>query len=501
MMNSLAAAIVRVALGLALVSTGGAIHDAKAWAQEAATTERWKGSIELPGGAGSLDFLMEVKPGEPMSATMSIPAQGVKSAALKEFTVDGEVMTWTFGVPPMPEATWARFSVTKEAGVGTASGTMQQSGMSMKVSMTRLAEGEAAEKPRPQDPKAPFPYSAREVSYTNPDDGVKLAGTLTVPEEAKFGAGPFAAALLITGSGPQDRDELLLGHRPFLVLADHLTRAGIVVLRVDDRGVGGSTSARPGEETTLDYVGDVQAGVEFLTKQPEVDAKRVGLIGHSEGGLIAPMVAARTKDVAFVVLLAGTGVNGRQVLTEQLVALMKAEGIADDKLGPIAKLQERVLAAAVADSGGDEFEEALREAASAQAELTGQKLAGEALEQTIRASKQQMQSPWMQMFLKLEPAESLQKTAVPVLALNGALDRQVVASQNIPAIARALLEGGNEDVTLRVMPGLNHLFQTARTGAFSEYATIDETFAPAALETISEWLVRKFGQPKPVKPG
>jgi len=183
------------------------------------------------------------------------------------------------------------------------------------------------------------------------------------------------------------------------------------------------------------------------------------------------------------------------------VALMRADGLAEEKLGPIAKLQERLLAAAVADSGGDEFEKALREAASAQAELMGQKLEGEALEQAIQASKQQMQSPWMRMFLKLDPAESLKKTTVPVLALNGALDRQVVASQNIPAIARALLEGGNQDVTLRVMPGLNHLFQTAQTGAFSEYAKIEETFAPAALEAVSEWLVRKFGQPRPVKPG
>lgn len=493
---------------LSLLAALLALIPAFANAQPAAS-ERWKGSITIPGQAIVFEITFAVAapgasgapandsaipaPDAPVTATLSIPSQGIQDSACKDVVFTDAAIAFVLTLPS-PEQTWPAFSATREpAGAAKATGTMKQAGMDFPFTLERLAEGEEIAPKRPQEPTPPFPYTQREVFALNSADGTKLAGTLTIPEAAKFGPGPHPAALLITGSGMQDRDESLLGHKPFLVLADHLTRAGIAVLRVDDRGGGKSTTGKPLREvTTDDFVGDAIACVEFLASQPDIDAKRIGLIGHSEGGLIAPMVVAKSSSVAYIVLLAGTGVNGREVLIEQIPAGARAAGASPET---VALLRERT--AALLDAVTKDDAEATRAAAFAltEADPDAAGMSADTREQIAASIAMQFSSAWFKRFLVLDPAEALRKVRVPTLVLNGSLDMQVLPSQNLPPIRAALAEGG-ADVTIEELPGLNHLFQTAKTGSGAEYAEIEETMAPLALEKVSAWVRAKTGVTK-----
>ena len=337
----------------------------------------------------------------------------------------------------------------------------------------------AAEPPpkRPQNPVKPYPYTEEEVSYPNPAGGFRLAATFTIPR----GKGPFPAVLLITGSGPQDRDEELMGHRPFLVLADYLTRRGIAVLRADDRGFGKSGGKFAGA-TTADFATDAEAGVAYLKSRAEVNSKKIGLIGHSEGGMIAPMVAARNRDVAFIVMMAGTGVPGDQVLPEQAAQLAEASGVPHAAARLVAERQRKLIDLVEHEKDSAVVKQKVKE-------LAGPNAPDEMIDAQIAA----LSSPWMRYFFTYDPAPALRKVTCPVLALNGSKDRQVPPEQNLPAIRAALEQGGNTHFQVVEMPGLNHLFQTAQTGAVSEYQRIEETIAPAALEKIAGWIV---GQPE-----
>jgi pimeloyl-ACP methyl ester carboxylesterase len=337
----------------------------------------------------------------------------------------------------------------------------------------------------PQEPKRPYPYDEQEVSYENKTAGVKLAGTLTVP---RTGA-PHAAVLLITGSGAQDRNEAIAGHKPFLVLADYLTRRGIAVLRVDDRGVGGSTG---GAGTTEDFAGDALAGVEFLKSRKEIDRKRIGLIGHSEGGLIAPLAATRSADVAFIVMLAGTGVPGAKIIAAQSYAVPRSSGASEEgatmnrdvaMLMVDSVMQEKDPAAA-----RERFEERLATLTSGWTDA--QRSLMNSMRPQVQAQMKAFADPWFRTFLTLDPKPVLMKVKVPVLAINGELDTQVLAQQNLPAIEEALKAGGNKDYSVVRLPGLNHLLQRAKTGSPGEYAQIQETMAPAALDVVGDWIVK-----------
>ncbi|NKB89036.1 MAG: alpha/beta fold hydrolase [Acidobacteria bacterium] len=356
--------------------------------------------------------------------------------------------------------------------------------------MELLGEGEDTGPARPQTPQPPFPYSARDVTYTNPIDNNTLAGTLTVPP----GDGRHPAAILITGSGSQDRDETLFNHKPFWVIADHLSRQGIAVLRVDDRGIGGSDGARA-DITSADFAGDVAAGVAFLREQSDIDPDQIGLIGHSEGGLIAPIVASDDPRLAFLVLLAGTGVDGREVLALQNDLLLRAAGASEAYIEAQISRQQP-LWDAMAEGADEEIIDALL---TALLEHQLQGVTGAARDQAWESAwgpaKRQATSPWFQYFLNTDPATFLEQVAAPVLALNGTLDLQVDAEQNLVPIEAALARGGNDDVTVRRLDRLNHLFQTATTGAVAEYGTIEETFAPEALELMTAWILARVMVP------
>jgi len=324
----------------------------------------------------------------------------------------------------------------------------------------------------------------------SPADGTRLAGTLTVPE----GVGPFPAALLITGSGAQNRDEELLGHKPFWVIADHLSRNGIAVLRVDDRGVGDS-GGDPRLATTEDFAGDVLAGVRFLAAQEGIDAGAIGLVGHSEGGIIAPMVAARSDEVAYIVLLAGTGLPGLDIMVMQLEATQRSIGRPEDNIARQTVAQRRLLELAASGAGLPEITEGVAELTRIQisAMPEDQRPATEQLEPGIEAQAAQLTLPWFRFFLTFDPRTALQRVNAPTLALNGALDTQVPAAENLEAIRAALEAGGNSDVTVQELEGLNHLFQTAETGSPGEYADIEETFSPRALQIMTEWILDRVG--------
>ncbi|HET9316711.1 MAG TPA: alpha/beta fold hydrolase [Vicinamibacteria bacterium] len=333
---------------------------------------------------------------------------------------------------------------------------------------------------RPQEPKRPLPYREEEVSVQSA--GVKLAGTLTLPR----GKGPFPAALLITGSGPQDRDETIAGHRPFLVLADHLTRNGIAVLRYDDRGVGGSTGQFQAA-TTADFADDAQAGLALLQSRPEVDRKRTGLIGHSEGALVAALLASRGADVGFVVLLASMGVTGEAVLYEQAAQISRVSGVPAERAAQQKSMQQATFAILKGESDSAVARKRLEE-------LLGPALASLPAEQRAFALQRQIDttlSPWLRAFLIYDPLPPLRAVKCPVLALFGEKDLHVPPSQNAAPVEAALKEGGNTSFTVRVLPGLNHLFQTATTGLPAEYTSIEETMAPAALTAVSDWITQR----------
>jgi uncharacterized protein len=369
----------------------------------------------------------------------------------------------------------AGFEGKLDAARTTLDGNWSQGGKSTPLVLTRERNVVVRDPKRPQNPVKPYPYREENVAYDNTTAGITLAATLTIPP----GAGPFPAVVLITGSGAQNRDETIAGHRPFLVLADYLTRHGIVVLRADDRGVGLS-GGNFATANTADFATDTAAGVRYLRTRREVNLKRIGLIGHSEGGIIAPLVAGRDHDIAFIVLMAGSGIPGDDIIVEQGALMMKAIGMSAEQIDVNSGREREVLRIVK-----EEKDPAVRNA-KLQAALAVVTPA-ESIPEQIRA----LTSPWYRYFISYDPAIALKDVTCPVLAINGERDLQVPAAQNLAAIKKALESAGNTRVTTVELPGLNHLFQTARTGLPAEYEEIEETLAPIALETVANWILKQ----------
>ena len=356
--------------------------------------------------------------------------------------------------------------------LATISGTWTQGGATFPLSLKRVKDLAEILPKRPQEPAKPYPYREEDVTYENASAGITLAATLTLPS----GKGPFPAVLLITGSGPQDRNESIMGHRPFLVLADYLTRRGIAVLRADDRGIGKS-GGKFFTATTADFATDAEAGVAYLKSRPEINRNKIGLVGHSEGAIIAPMLAARNKDVAFIVMLAGSGVPGDEVIAEQNARIAQASGLSHEQAQAMAAQYREALTLVKAEKDNAVVEKKLRE-----------KFTGQMPEPQLNSQIKSVTSPWFRYFISYDPAIALSAVTCPVLALSGSKDLQVPPDQNLPAIRKALEAAGNGHFEIDDIPGLNHLFQTATTGAPAEYGQIEETMAPAALKKIGDWL-------------
>lgn len=431
---------------------------------------RWEGRITV--GSQSLRIVLNVDAAG--GATIDSPDQGANGLAVNGLTLQGGVVR--FAIP----AAGGNFEGTLTDGGRTLTGVLTQGGASLPLVLSRVLELTPSAPPpvtapqpvsdaRPQTPQAPFPYRSEDVVIPTPTPGVQLAGTLTVPQ----GAGPFPAVLLITGSGQQDRDETVFGHKPFLVLADALSRRGVAVLRVDDRGVGGSTGPVT-TATSADFAVDAGAAFAFLETRPEIARDRVGLIGHSEGGTIAPLVAQADPRVAFIVLIAGPAVSGGDLLVEQSRAIQKASGIAPAMVEGNVAIQSRIMRAVAAHADSAEAATAAVDAILAEA---GQP---QVQRQAVAA---QLVAPWTRWFIAHDPAPSLAALPIPVLAIYGGKDVQVPAEQNAAAL-RALLPSAE----VVVLPNLNHLMQPATTGLPAEYQTIETTFDPSALTAIVDWV-------------
>jgi len=455
-----------LALSIAVLAMGVLLAQA-AKAQE--PVGDWNGVLRTGGVELRIGVMIEAGPGGALAGKLASPDQGATQIPLQDIKVDQGKLS--FAAPSVR----GRYEGQWDVAQGAWAGSWTQ-GAPLPLT---LAKGPVPTRVRLQVPARPYPYREEEVSFSSAP-GVTLAGTLTLPP----GKGPLPAAVLITGSGPQDRDEHLLGHRPFLVLADHLTRQGIAVLRYDDRGFGKSTG-RFIEATSSDFAVDAAAAVALLRARKDIDAAKVGLIGHSEGGIVGPMVAAKDPRIGFVVLMAGPGVRSRDLMMAQRRAVARVWGLS----GAAVERDDQAVAridAVLAEN--PDWEAAKVEAARLLGEASA--AAGVAPE-VLMARSTLLFTPWYREFIAYDPRPNLEALRMPVLAVTGGADVQVVASQNLPAIREALK--ANPDATVVELPGLNHLFQTSATGDTREYGRIEETFAPAALKLIGEWVVAKTG--------
>jgi hypothetical protein len=443
----------------------------------------WQGTLKVSVMELRVVFKISKKPDGTLSATLDSPDQGAKDIPVDKVELKNNNLRLDV------KSIQGVFEGEIKENGATIQGQWKQAGMSLPLILKRVDK--VPEVRRPQEPKRPYPYDEEEIVYENKSAGIKLAGTLTFPRTK----GPFPAVLLITGAGPQDRNETLLGHRPFLVLADYLTRRGVAVLRVDDREVGSSTG-NFSEATSKDFASDVLAGVGYLKGRKEINPKQIGLIGHSEGGVIAPMVAVQSPDVAFIVMMAGTGLTGEEILYLQSDMILKAAGATDKIVAFIRETQEREFAVIKKEKNRAIAEKKLREILQWQKQVQEKlsKQEQEWLDSLGDMSELEIKmvlSPWFRQFLTYDPRPTLMKVKCPVLAIIGELDLQVAPKENLCAIEEALKAGGNKHYVVKELPKLNHLFQTAKTGALSEYAKIEETVSPTALELIADWILEQ----------
>ncbi|MDY8134298.1 alpha/beta hydrolase family protein [Aquimarina sp. 2201CG5-10] len=376
---------------------------------------------------------------------------------------------------------------------GRIKGTFTQAGNSLPLDLSKDAISITSQvsKKRLQDPIAPFSYDVEEVVFKNKKaNGIKLSGTLTLPKNVKNPT----VVILISGSGPQNRNEEILGtdHKPFLVLSDFLTKKGIAVLRYDERGVAKSEGKFKGA-TSLDFASDVEAAIDFLKKRKDIDTRKIGLIGHSEGGFIAPIVASENNDVAFIVLLAGTGVDGGQVLLTQVKKGAELANTPKNFIEINNNLYESVLSAIYEEDDKDiMLEKSKKNLTTYYNTLDEGMKAIIPLEKLETGLLELAKDPWFRYFIKTDPLQYLSKVKIPVLAINGSKDSQVLSELNLTGIKNGLIKAGNSDYTIKEIEGLNHLFQKAETGAISEYAVIEETFNPEAMKLVSDWILKRF---------
>ncbi|MBB3895039.1 hypothetical protein GGR07_001355 [Bacteroides pyogenes] len=440
-------------------------------AQAQDITGSWHGKLKLPVGSLSIVFHIKQAPEGGYTATLDSPDQGAKGIPTEKTTFENS--TLHIRIPTIGASYEGK--LTEE---GKITGTFTQ-GVALKLD---LEKGEAPRPKRPQEPQPPFPYKSEEVKVRNEQDGIDLAGTLTLPAEGRN----FPAVVLLTGSGPQNRDEELMGHKPFLVIADHLTRNGIAVLRCDDRGMGASQGDYASTANT-GFARDAEAAIGYLRHRKEVDSRKVGIIGHSNGALIAFGIGAKDRELAFIVSLAGSAVRGDSLLLKQTETLSKLSGMPDagwQNLKPILRERYTLLMQA------GKTPEKLREELLAHVYSSmPQQQANEAVRKRAEAEAAAMTSPWFLEFLKHDPAADLKRVKCPLFALNGEKDAQVDAETNLNAIRLHTTEGGNKRVTMKAYPGLNHLFQHCTTGAVNEYAQIEETISPEVLKDITEWIL------------
>jgi len=442
-------------------------------------TGQWNGILKVQGMQLRLVFNV-TKSNDGYSSTMDSPDQGAKGIPVTNTIFENSKIKF--------EITNSRIEYSGELSENKIVGVFKQGGQEFPMNLSK--EGIEKEKPvRPQEPIKPYSYYSEDIIFENKKAGISLAGTLTLPNKN----GVFPVVILITGSGPQNRNQELFGHKPFLVISDYLTKNGIAVLRYDDRGVGDSKGDFK-TATTTDFSTDVESAITYLQKRNEINKNKIGLIGHSEGGIIAPMVASKSKDVAFIVLLAGTGIQGNKLLLKQQELIAKANGVSDTDIKKSIRKNTKLFEMVVESNDTSTLKESLKNTINKMLKNdTITKIPnGISIEEFVDLQVNQITSPWMLYFLKYNPATALEKVKCPILAVNGEKDLQVSSNENLTAIKSALKTGRNENVTIIEFPKLNHLFQECETGLPSEYSTIEQTFSPSALTEISNWILNQL---------
>lgn len=421
----------------------------------------WKGTLDL--GPQQLEIGFDIKNDDSLTAALDVPAQGAYGIPAECSFIDNDLIINIKSIG----ATY-KGSQNDEKIVGTFS----QSGMDFPLELTK-SDRQQVKKVRPQDPKEPFNYKVEDVSFENSVDNITLAGTLTMPN----GDGPFPAVVLVTGSGTQNRNEELMDHRPFLVVADHLTRNGIAVLRYDDRGFAPS-QGDASTATSADLANDAQAAFNYLLSRKEIDHDNIGIIGHSEGGMINFMVAAREPRVAFIVSLAGPAFKGCVLLKQQQRDILKAQGYSDEAIDFVNATNSIIIDIVEQSSDID----------SAVAEINRYLAQFGTSQETINQYTGQLCSPWMYYFLRHDPTDDIVAAQCPALLLNGTKDLQVNANQNLLQFKRIAKQQGKKNFVIRKMKGLNHLFQHCTTGHPDEYYEIEETIAPEVLDIMTNFI-------------
>ena len=434
---------------------------------------RWEGSISISGLKLGIVVAFAAD-GAGYTAAIDVPQQGAAGLPLTAVRVDG-----------------AKVHFELPAGPGLAVSTASARAPLSRGPSRRAAPPAPSRSPRAAAvaaaPAVPPPYKEEEVSIQTP--AVKLGGTLTLPE----GKGPHPAVVLITGSGAENRDEEVFGFKVFRLIADHLTRQGIAVLRCDDRGVGASTG-NVSQSTSSDFADDALAQVAYLRTRPEIDKAHVGLLGHSEGGLVAPIAASRSTDVAFIILMSGPGLTGAEIMLAQSETVGRAAGMSDDQIKKNQVLQRQLFEAARTGTGWDEAAAAVKAAvrgaidALPEAQRAAIKDPEAIIQRQADAQIAAVKSPWMKFFLDFDPATVLVKLRCPVLATFGERDIQVPTAPNRAAMEKAFAASGFRNYRIEVFPRANHLYQDAPTGAVAEYTTLKKEFVPGFLDLLVTWI-------------
>lgn len=441
----------------------------------------WDGAITVQGiQLGLLFEISEDKKGQ-FSCTMDVPMQGAKDIPASAISIKDNEVSIDF------DALQGKYIGTLSENKNSINGTWTQGGQSFDLLLNKTEEKNTLL--RPQEPSAPFPYEITDLHFHNhAADDIELYGTLTMPK----GDGPFPAVVLISGSGPQNRDEELMGHKPFWIIADHFSRNGIAVLRYDDRGVAYSQGDFA-SATSADFATDAAAAVQFLKQNPKIKSDQIGFCGHSEGAMIAPLAAAGSDEYAFLILMAGPGQNIVELLLKQSELISRAMGETEENIKEGNRVNKKIYEIVASEGSTEDRKAALRAMMKTEYQALSEEDQSERgpFEDYYAQIEAQMFNPWMEYFLAYEPAVYLKQVSCPVLAINGEKDLQVAPKENLSAIAAALKEGLCSDFTTKELKGLNHLFQESATGAPSEYGELKQTFAPEALELMTEWILER----------
>jgi pimeloyl-ACP methyl ester carboxylesterase len=433
----------------------------------------WYGDLNVQGQVIGIILNISDDSGT-LSATIDIPMQGAKGLAADHVSFSDSslaVKLSAFGIE------YKGLLATNDL----IKGNFMQAGLVLPLDFGK----EIKEAPsKPQDPKKPYPYIEEHVTFQNSTDATKLAGTLTLPSKE----GQYPAVILVSGSGPQNRDSEIMGHKPFLILADYFTKAGYAVLRYDDRGVANSQGVFS-LSTMEDFASDAAAAFLFLKTHPNILADKIGIAGHSEGGAIAAIVAAEHKDLAFIISMAGPALPGDSILLLQKRLIESAAGVPEPTIDDGVNINRKMFNIIKKNLEGDALHQALE---TEYRQYLGQVGSPEGIsvdrEKQIKEFVATLTTPWLMGFVRYNPEYKLNQVRCPILAINGSKDLQVPSKENLAAIKKITHDSGNMRVTIQELAGLNHLFQECNTGAISEYATIQQTFSPTAMQLMVEWL-------------